>query len=932
MGSGSQSLSLEHEPPEQRFTTYPRQNGSTRQYDLPLPGTLCSVCSILDFKPQDTVHKLAAGSRLGIGSAAAIGLAALRNKLPEKAKQKLTTLSSRSNDSSNNTNTSSSSSSSKLTELAVAASAKTAKSLLVRSNNVELVYNHQPSLGHLERSAKLGCRFCRLLWDGLRKPLDSSSHYNYKDHPPRVALYLSTYRSWGPEKAMWWAGDQHITAVCGPDRFMTLDVFMIEESILGTKHFQGKAPALTAKAVKGFPKVKPGGEGNVSLNEVDLRSVSFSSNTRMRHRLNSQKFVDFYDIDNVYPSQPEVFGSSFDSTSIRPDSDSNTHTGSHENLKQAALWLKLCTETHGLCTCTSDAYTPLPRRVLDVGSDITHQDPYLYETDGRQFGQYATLSHRWPKVLDARTTLQTINSYRRAIPLSTLPPTFRDAVITCRALGVRYLWIDSLCIVQDSKEDWDIESAKMGAYYWNSFFNIAAATVNSSRYDDTFNLTIKTEGGCFRPRDPCGIQPCHVRLRYWHDLAQVDTSVHLGPHIASGPTDWRFAEHSALDSRAWILQERILAPRTLFFGEHQIFWSCLTMRASEARPQGQKLRSGLETHLLVEEYQHTLRLEALLSSVRESSMAPTHWRPSLLGQVSPTEEINRSALFRSISDLQRARRENPMYKRLAYDEWYELVMEYNCRRITFDKDVLPAISGIASYFQLITGDKYMAGLWAEDLVPGLCWQVDYETARPSVLENGASIPSWSWASVRSDTLTMWYLGPQSEVGRYVNLRDVHVDHETPNPLGGVLGGYLCLDGYLKGCMAIPALKEKDEFRQKKKTDPEGRGAPAVDKMFRYVLNTMNKDESPMLVDVQTEQWLAMFMPDWQFLVGAEPMAVWCLPLLQDKTDSDEYGVLCLVVTPNLEHQPPTWRRVGLARVGDVNWFQDAETYEGIILL
>ena len=78
---------------------------------------------------------------------------------------------------------------------------------------------------------------------------------------------------------------------------------------------------------------------------------------------------------------------------------------------------------------------------------------------------YAALSHCWGKVRPLTTTSTNLNQHLISIPLSSMPEMFQDAVIASRELGIRYLWIDSLCIIQDSVEDWELECSKMGRVY-----------------------------------------------------------------------------------------------------------------------------------------------------------------------------------------------------------------------------------------------------------------------------------------------------------------------------------------------------------------------------------------------------------------------------------------------------------------------------------
>jgi hypothetical protein len=85
-----------------------------------------------------------------------------------------------------------------------------------------------------------------------------------------------------------------------------------------------------------------------------------------------------------------------------------------------------------------------------------------------------TLSHCWGLVDFFKLTTKTLSLMLAGIGTDTLASTFQDAIRTARFLGVEYLWIDALCILQDSKEDWELESATMGKVYGNGLCNLAA--------------------------------------------------------------------------------------------------------------------------------------------------------------------------------------------------------------------------------------------------------------------------------------------------------------------------------------------------------------------------------------------------------------------------------------------------------------------------
>jgi len=107
----------------------------------------------------------------------------------------------------------------------------------------------------------------------------------------------------------------------------------------------------------------------------------------------------------------------------------------------ARTWINSCVHSHRWCARLQD--TRLPSHVLDVGIHNSPRDLYLLESNGK-CGRYVTLSHRWPPNLSLKTTSQSNDQHRQGIPPSRMPATFRDAMIVCRKLGIRYLWIDAL--------------------------------------------------------------------------------------------------------------------------------------------------------------------------------------------------------------------------------------------------------------------------------------------------------------------------------------------------------------------------------------------------------------------------------------------------------------------------------------------------------
>ncbi|KFA70604.1 hypothetical protein S40285_04681 [Stachybotrys chlorohalonatus IBT 40285] len=233
-------------------------------------------------------------------------------------------------------------------------------------------------------------------------------------------------------------------------------------------------------------------------------------------------------------------------------------SGSNQSLDIVATWLKDCNETHGEC---SSAPTSLPTRLLEVGS-LSDDYIRLVETGAGAMGRYASLSYCWGSSLTLTTTRASRQARLSGIHLSHLPKTFHDAVRATRHIGLRYLWIDSLCIFQDDDEDWARESACMLDVYSNAYVVFAA------------NRASACDGGCFHTRTPRtafvteipGIGKVHTQL------------VSPSDEVIGG--SWEFASEP-LSQRAWALQERVLARRVVHYSSRQMYFECNGGMASE---------------------------------------------------------------------------------------------------------------------------------------------------------------------------------------------------------------------------------------------------------------------------------------------------------------------------------------------------------------
>ncbi|KAI0420361.1 HET-domain-containing protein [Xylaria grammica] len=228
----------------------------------------------------------------------------------------------------------------------------------------------------------------------------------------------------------------------------------------------------------------------------------------------------------------------------------NPSSGSKRSLDVVSSWVRKCHDTHD--DCPRDE-TPLPSRILEVGE--SGDSIKLVEPVDGQRGRYASLSYCWGDAVNFTTTRQSLNARRQGIELSDIPKTFLDAVIICRHLDIRYLWIDSLCVCQDDADDWARQSAYMSDVYTNAYIVIAVNHArNSSQgifHDRTWLFTMLDH--------PVLGQGVHARLISNHD-----------------EYDWnrRGFLQEPLSKRGWAFQERLLARRTLHYNTEQMYFEC----------------------------------------------------------------------------------------------------------------------------------------------------------------------------------------------------------------------------------------------------------------------------------------------------------------------------------------------------------------------
>lgn len=281
-------------------------------------------------------------------------------------------------------------------------------------------------------------------------------------------------------------------------------------------------------------------------------------------------------------------------------------------MSQALRWVENCVSNHPSCNKVvhENSQGKYPARFLDVGCTGS-RTVKLTETTGMDFQKqrYMTLSHCWGDSVQARLLLDNYDSRLKGFALDELPKTFSDAILLTQRLNVQFLWIDSLCIIQDSLDDWEAESAKMRFVYQNTFLNLAAAVSPNS------------SGGFFFPRNPLSFVP-------WSKSVATGTHDTLWfPPITIIRQQYDIRDGPILNTRGWVLQEQILPLRALISGRQELYWECSMVRASEYSPNSipwELTKSGLFTPPMMKLFQReqlldAQRLEAWASLVSDYS-------------------------------------------------------------------------------------------------------------------------------------------------------------------------------------------------------------------------------------------------------------------------------------------------------------------------
>jgi len=217
----------------------------------------------------------------------------------------------------------------------------------------------------------------------------------------------------------------------------------------------------------------------------------------------------------------------------------------------------------------------MPSRIIDLSEYSQSGVVKLIESKGRS-GKYVALSHCWGTSRSFLTTTETLDQRKREITVQSLPKTFQDAIKITHLLHLQYLWIDSICIIQDDLNDWEEESGQMSRIYSNSYVTIAAAR---STDDIEGFLDDRTE---------------YIKVDV--DFSLGNSSVFLLPieHDIYSQLDTASLNEMPLHGRAWALQERYLPKRVIHFGRDQTFWECNSIAVGEWEGVGSVRASSID--------------------------------------------------------------------------------------------------------------------------------------------------------------------------------------------------------------------------------------------------------------------------------------------------------------------------------------------------
>lgn len=507
-----------------------------------------------------------------------------------------------------------------------------------------------------------------------------------------------------------------------------------------------------------------------------------------------------------------------------------------------------CISSHQACQSQFDGKF-LPTRLINIQPNSEGGNPRLKLQSSRAVparSPYVALSYCWGGYVPACMTIDVHgkpDDELRPLPWNDLPQTFQDAVNFTLGLGVNFLWIDSICIIQGDYEDWSSEAPKMHSVYKNSYVTVAALCgrdstngLSTHSLRQTLNPIAQLRTG--QSTHILYTRPCH----YLDDWIQDDAGEHSELH-----------SRYPLLRRAWTYQERLVSSRVIFFTESEMIYQCLChvtceCGASQDYYSREVLLSGLDQRKIWSATQGNL------NNCMEDERVATVWRRNV-------------------------------------------VYEYSQLDVSKSRDRLPAIGAIAEQFQGIrVGEEYLAGLWSKTLLKDLLWNCVDDRVRvrqyfvcQKTFERYEGLPTWTWASVRSQVdYCLDY-----QVVHKAKVVQAHCDYTHNKTFGTLEKSHLRLEGRVLVCMLewVEITTNEEDCLKNRLSFKDENGWTAIDDQRGYDLD---RDVAIMM---DYDQDGLHFLPHQQFVhimeisVGESGMnKQWHFLLLRLKAGSPGKGL------------------------------------------
>ncbi|KAK4199651.1 heterokaryon incompatibility protein-domain-containing protein [Triangularia verruculosa] len=356
----------------------------------------------------------------------------------------------------------------------------------------------------------------------------------------------------------------------------------------------------------------------------------------------------------------------------------------------AQSWLRECLDSHK--ECMADSF--IPTRVVHVGT--ASRPPCLIETtEDMKTADYIALSYCWGSAETLTTTKATLQNRLRGIRREDIPKTLYEAIEFVQHLGLSYIWIDALCIIQDDVLDWEKEAAQIKKIYESALLTLSATS------------SPDVSAGCFLARTAEVHELHSPRPGHRYYARRSCAGTHEALFLDDDGIINNIPKYPAM-MRGWVYQERLLSQRILYCAFDELIWEC----------------------------QKSIRCECSLNNMANGAY------------FNPTVDYRRKVKLLS----------NPNYNSQHHhidcplevsEIWLKLVESYSRRAFSRYSDRLMALTGIAQTFQSLDMGIYYLGIWSDRIHLHLAWARDNSPWFRDV-DKGiriSSFPSWSWCSI-----------------------------------------------------------------------------------------------------------------------------------------------------------------------------------------